>query len=50
MRAYDAKTGELGELMTSHEAGVQCLVLTRDRAFSGGADGFIKVWDLTKIG
>ncbi len=45
VRAYDAKSGALKRHYTGHEGAVNCLVVARDKIFSGSSDASLRVWD-----
>ena len=42
VRAYDAKSGTLRRHYTGHEGAVNCVVVARDKIFTGSSDSTLR--------
>ena len=49
VRAYEAKSAVLKRTYTGHEGAVNCLMIVRDKIFSGSSDCTMRVWDASDI-
>ena len=49
VRAYEAKSAVLKRTYTGHEGAVNCLMIVRDKIFTGSSDCTMRVWDASDI-
>ncbi len=49
VRAYDARTAQLKRTYNGHEGAVNCMMVVRDKVFTGSTDTTMRVWDASDI-
>ncbi len=49
MRAYNATTGELKATFEGHEGAINCMVVLKDKVYTGASDCTLRCWDIKEL-
>ncbi len=49
MRAFNATTGELKAQFVGHEGAINCIVVLKEKIYTGSSDNTLRCWDIREL-